>query len=153
MCIRISHFCAQNLQWLSFSLRLKATSQWSRGLNGNPLSHISPLICHSSPCPFCLSHTGLNHEPPILASGSLLCLLPLPVILLPQIFPLLILSFKSLFKCHLIEEDSSDTQASYSLSPLPCYTDLLAHHLKYHISIVCTHFPQCKLHVGKVCFF
>lgn len=42
-------------------------------------------------------------------------LLLLPVIILLQIFPLLILSFKSLFKCHVIEETISD-DPSLSLS-------------------------------------
>lgn len=112
----------------------------------------SPHLCHLTSCHF--PPTQLWPHTP--ASGPLLYLLHLPVIILPQIFPLLILSFQVSSQMSGYRRGHSQPPTLMLFLPLLCYTGLLAltpPKNSTFLLLVCTQLPECKLHEGKGWFF
>ena len=124
------------------------SGQWAPGDTPHPHSHLSPA-------PLCRAHSAWACWPHTPASGSPLWLFPLPGILLPQIFPLLMPSIKSLFKCHITGQTVFlAARSSHSLPlTLLCWSHQHPHHLKHHMAADSTHLLECKLHEGRYWFF
>ena len=150
--VRAQSFSAPSVLWLSTSLRGKAeVLTVANEPRATPLTHTLTSALPLSAAPTLLEPCW-PHTP---ASGSLLWLFPLPGILLPQIFPLLMSSIKSLFKCHIAGQ--TVFLAAWSSHSLPltllCWSHQHPHHLKHCMAADSNHLLECKLHEGRYWFF
>ena len=122
------------------------SGQWAPGDTPSPTTLTSALPLSAVPI---LLEPRWPHTP---ASGSLLWLLPLPGILLPQIFALLMYSITSLFKCHITGQ-TVFLAAQSSHSPrltLLCWSHQHPHHLKHRRVADSTQLLERKLHEGGI---